>query len=53
MKEYLEQVPVRGRSRKFKWDTEILKCYINTIIIYKYTQEFFNVIQNFTGKGEG
>lgn len=60
MKEYLEQVlnqvdtvPVRGRSRKIKWDTETLKCYINTIIIYNYTQEFFNVIQNFTGKGEG
>lgn len=40
MKEYLEQVlsqvdtvHVRGRSRKFKRDTETLNCYINTIII--------------------
>ena len=27
----VDTVPVRGRSRKFKWDTETLKCYI-----YKY-----------------
>lgn len=46
MKEYLEQVlnqvdtvPVRGRSRKFKWDTETLKCYINTLL-------FINILRN-------
>lgn len=40
MEEYLEQVlnqvdtvHVLRRSRKFKRDTETLKCYINTIII--------------------